>query len=92
LINTRVYLIGGGEFGSMPATMFEIKQLVLSPTGNGSFDIIPLENMKFARHGHSCCSLGENYIVVTGSRKDVDRAPWRTEIYNTVTNKWTELG
>jgi N-acetylneuraminic acid mutarotase len=71
--------------------MFSIRQLVSSSSGNGSYDVLPLENMKYARHGHSCCSLGENYIVVTGSRKDIDRAPHRTEIYNTLQNKWTEL-
>jgi hypothetical protein len=47
--------------------------------------------MKYARHGHSCCSLGEYHVVVTGSRKDVDRAPFRTEVYDTRYDKWTEL-
>ena len=30
-------------------------------------------------------------IIVTGSRKDIDKAPFRTELYNTQTNKWLEL-
>ena len=47
--------------------------------------------MKFPRHGHSCCSLGENFIVVTGSRKDHDKAPVRTEVYNTEVNRWMTL-
>lgn len=47
--------------------------------------------MTYARHGHSCCSLGENYVIVTGSRKDIDSACKQTELYNTVTNKWTTL-
>lgn len=38
--------------------------------------------MKYARHGHSCCSIGENYIVVTGSRKDVAKAQFKTEVFN----------
>jgi len=47
--------------------------------------------MTYARHGHACCSLGENFIIVTGSRKDIDNACKQTELYNTVTNKWTTL-
>jgi hypothetical protein len=48
--------------------------------------------MKYPRHGHSCCSLGENFIVVTGSRKDVQKANVRTEVFNTDENKWYEIG
>jgi hypothetical protein len=47
--------------------------------------------MKYARHGHSCCSMGENYIFVTGSRKDVQKAPFRTEMFSIHENKWMEL-
>lgn len=47
--------------------------------------------MKYPRHGHSCCSMGENLIIVTGSRKDTDKAQFRTEMYNTTTDKWIEL-
>jgi len=47
--------------------------------------------MIYARHGHSCCSLGENHVVVTGSRKDIDNACKQTEVYNAVANKWTTL-
>ena len=49
------------------------------------------DRMKYARHGHSCCSLGENFIIVTGSRKDTDKAPNRTEVFNTNQNRWVEL-
>ncbi len=47
--------------------------------------------MKYARHGHSCCSFGENLIVVTGSRKETEKAPCKTELYNTNNNKWIVL-
>jgi len=47
--------------------------------------------MKYARHGHSACSLGEYYVIVTGSRKEVDRAPFRTELYDVRSDRWTEL-
>lgn len=84
MVNTRVYVIGGGDFSQLPDSMFSIRQLVPSAKGDDSYDLNSLEKCKYARHGHSCCSLGENYIVVTGSRKDIDRAPHRTEIYNTL--------
>jgi len=47
--------------------------------------------MSFARHGHSCCSIGENHVVVTGSRKDIDGACTQTEMYNVQTDKWIVL-
>ena len=48
--------------------------------------------MQYPRHGHSCCALGENYIVVTGSRKDISKAPFKTEIYSIYEDKWMEMG
>jgi hypothetical protein len=47
--------------------------------------------MKYARHGHSCCGLGENYVIVTGSRKDVQKAQFKAEAYNTEENRWYEM-
>lgn len=47
--------------------------------------------MQYARHGHSCCTLGENLIFVSGSRKDIDGASKQTEMYNTETNTWVTL-
>jgi hypothetical protein len=35
--------------------------------------------------------MGENYIFVTGSRKDVQKAPFRTEMFSINENKWMEL-
>ena len=48
--------------------------------------------MKYARHGHSCASLGEIFVVVTGSRKDVNNAQSRCEIFNSDENQWYEMG
>ena len=90
LINTKVYIIGGGDFNQVPDSMFQCNQLV--PSQGDQYVMEAKERMKFPRHGHSCCSFGENLIIVTGSRKDIDRAPFRTEVYNTDTNKWMELG
>jgi hypothetical protein len=83
-----VYIVGGGDFNQLPESMFQINQIVATPQG---YALESREKMKYPRHGHSCCSFGENFIVVTGSRKDIDRAQFRTELYNTTTNKWIEL-
>ena len=48
--------------------------------------------MRYPRHGHAVCSLGEYFFVVTGSRKDIDRAPFRTELYDSRNDSITELG
>ena len=47
--------------------------------------------MKFARHGHSCCAIMDRYILVSGSRKEVNQAANRAEIYDTQLNEWMEL-
>jgi hypothetical protein len=66
-----------------------MNQIVPSP--DGAYMLEAKSKMKYARHGHSCCGLQENFIVVTGSRKDIDKAHFRTELYNTSTDKWIEL-
>lgn len=47
--------------------------------------------MKYPRHGHSCCTIDESFIFVTGSRKDTDKAHNKTELYNTNQDAWIEL-
>jgi hypothetical protein len=44
--------------------------------------------MKYARHGHSACDIAGSYILVTGSWKDHNKAPFRAEIYDTQLDKW----
>jgi hypothetical protein len=39
-----------------------------------SFEMIAKDKLKYPRHGHSACSLGDKFIVVTGSRKENDGA------------------
>jgi len=48
-----------------------------------SYALESRKKMKYARHGHSCCTMGEYFIFVTGSRKDTDKAPNRCEFYDT---------
>lgn len=71
-MNTKVYIVGGGDFNQLPESMFQLNQIVQAPGGN--YVLEAKAKMKYPRHGHSCCSFGENFIVVTGSRKDIDRA------------------
>ena len=47
--------------------------------------------MKYPRHGHSCCAMGEQFLIVTGSRKDVSKAQFKTEVYNAQQNVWMDL-
>lgn len=70
--------------------MFQMNQIVASGDGL-TYNLVQKERMKYPRHGHSCCSLGESMVIVTGSRKDTDKAQFRTEMYNTNTDKWIEL-
>jgi hypothetical protein len=90
-IETKAFIVGGGDFNALPDTMFQMNQIVKDPNGQ-SYNYEAQEKMKYPRHGHSCCSLGENFIVVTGSRKDVQKANIRTEVFNTDENKWYEMG
>ena len=89
LVETKVYICGGGDFNHLPDTMFQMNRIV--KTADGAYAFEQKQRMKYPRHGHSCCSVGENLIVVTGSRKDIDKAQFRTELYNTNTDKWIEL-
>lgn len=47
--------------------------------------------MKFARHGHSCCAIADRYIMVSGSRKEVNSAQSRVELFDSQINEWMEL-
>ena len=47
--------------------------------------------MKYARHGHSACSLSDKFIVVTGSRKENDGAHLIAECYNIDIDLWFDL-
>ena len=47
--------------------------------------------MKFPRHGHSACWLGEKFIVVSGSRKEKNDSQTRVECYNSDLDLWFEL-
>jgi len=47
--------------------------------------------MRGPRHGHAACSFMGKYVLVSGSRKDVDHSARKAEIYDTENNTWTDL-
>lgn len=80
--------MGGGDFNSVPETMFQMNEIVKRGL---NYYLEQRKKMKFPRHGHSCCTMGESHIFVTGSRKDVDKASSRCEVYDTRSDTWVEL-
>lgn len=47
--------------------------------------------MQYARHGHSLCTISDQYILVTGSRKEVSNASHKVELYDANNDEWMEL-
>jgi len=47
--------------------------------------------MRAPRHGHATCSFMGKYLLVSGSRKDVEFSARKTEIFDTQANSWTDL-
>lgn len=92
LMKTRTYIVGGGDFNQLPESMFQISEIVPVQGQPATYKLDLKAKMTFARHGHSCCSFGEEYIIVTGSRKDIDNASKQTELYHTTRDKWFTLG
>ena len=86
----KLYLIGGGDYQTTPQSMYECHELVKMPNQN-MWDCVKKANMSAPRHGHAACSFMGKYILVTGSRKDVDHSARKTEIYDTDANTWSNL-
>jgi N-acetylneuraminic acid mutarotase len=85
-------MLGGGDYKSLPDSMFLCRELVKDTSSvhyNLKFE--DRKRMRFARHGHSCCAVANRYIIVSGSRKEVNAAAQRVEIYDTEINDWMEL-
>jgi hypothetical protein len=72
-----IFMIGGGEFNMNARSLRECRKLVKK---DDKFAFAPCADMRYPRHGHSACSVGDKYIVVTGSR--VDKAGNTCELYN----------
>lgn len=67
-------MIGGGDNKTLPDSMFQCRELCFQTNGNHPFRFDEKKKMKFARHGHSCCAIADRYIMVSGSRKEVNSA------------------
>jgi N-acetylneuraminic acid mutarotase len=88
----RVFMLGGGDYKTLPDSMFLCRELVKEAQSlNYNLKFVERKRMRFARHGHSCCSLANRYIIVSGSRKEVNSAAQRVEIYDIQINDWMEL-
>lgn len=70
--------------------MYECHQLMFNKQTN-LWDCIKRANMRGPRHGHAACSFMGKYVLVSGSRKDVDHSARKAEIYDTENNTWTDL-
>jgi hypothetical protein len=79
-------MIGGGDFQTPNAkSHIECRKLLKQAD---KFNFEPRESMKFPRHGHSACAVGDRLIAVTGGRIGTGTA---CEMYHTLTNKWENL-
>jgi len=58
---------------------------------NGNYKFEDRKRMQFARHGHSVCNIADHYIMVSGSRKEVDNSSQRVELYDSHQDAWIEM-
>ena len=88
-----VFLVGGGDFAPdpIPASMYMMRQLIWNPADNSSFNLEQKAKMTFPRHGHAVTAFADQYVVVTGSRKDTNTAADKVELYDINKNQWTKL-
>ena len=88
--SNQVYVVGGGDFNVLPDSMFSLRRFIVAQSGSARLE--EKAKLKYARHGHSVCAFADRFLVVTGSRKDISRAPFRTEVYDSVSDTWMEAG
>ena len=55
------------------------------------FNCVKMANMKVPRHGHAACSFMGKYIIVSGTRKEVDSSPCSVELFDTEVDSWLDL-
>ena len=85
-------MIGGGDYKILPDSMFQCRELVnkLDST-QVNLQFFEKKRMNYARHGHSCCSILDRYIIVSGSRKEVNSAAQKVELYDILIDEWIEM-
>jgi hypothetical protein len=92
-VNSRVFLIGGGDYKSLPDSMFQCRELVVSQDKGFGVEFVfkDKSRMQYARHGHAVIGIADTYIMVSGSRKEVSGASQKVELYDTNQDEWMEL-
>ena len=85
----KIFLIGGGDIQRKPPSLKNCFQIVNNNTN--VFDCLGMDDMKYARHGHSVCCLSDKFLIVTGSRCEEDEAFRRSEQYNIDLDLWFEI-
>ena len=70
--------------------MYECHELIHNASQR-VWDCIKRANMSAPRHGHAATAFMGKYLLVTGSRKDVDHSARKTEIYDSDADSWSLL-
>ena len=83
-------MLGGGDFSAVAQSMYETRLLVFDQKSQ-KYECTPKADMKVPRHGHSGCSFGSNFIVVSGSRKEYEGSARKCELYDCKKNVWSDL-
>lgn len=74
-------MVGGGEFANPKVkSNKQLMKLVIDDDEKAHFE--EKDEMRYKRHGHAACWIGEDNIIVSGSRHNEDNAPFKVEIYD----------
>lgn len=87
--SNRIFLIGGGDINKNSASLKECYEILNNDTN--IFDVIPKDNLKSPRHGHAIACVKDKFLIVTGSRVDMNDANASAEQYNMDLDIWFDL-
>lgn len=87
--SNRIFLIGGGDINKNSASLKECYEIFNNDTA--LFDVIPKDNLKSPRHGHAIACVKDKFLIVTGSRVDLNDANSAAEQYNMDLDIWFDL-
>ena len=83
-VRGQVYITGGSIANSKTYLKSTYK------VDEGTWQIVPLQDMAYARDAHGIISWRNQYIIVVGSWH-VEQSTKTCEMYDTLTNKWMTL-
>ncbi len=79
-------MLGGGSADDPESQMLkDCRQLI---DLDGAYELIPMSQLNYARLGHSACTVGEDGIVVTGTKVGDGGT---CEYFDINQNYWIEL-